>query len=219
MLDTTQVTIGSICMDVARRIGPVRSVSFELLSELMLLNQRQSKTDVAELDKLFDSFHTAKDTLDDKLVHEFRAIGEEVPEELEAIRMTTFALISDAAEQLDQIRFLAEQGEVDVEHFADTAADLRSRLMPSIVDFLRVLQEVRGSHQETTQDEGREVVRAAVAKIDSIALSIRMISLNAAVEAAHAGAAGKGFGIIAQEIQNLSDEAKQAIDYIRARVD
>ncbi len=219
MLDTSNMTVSGLCMSVAQRIGPVRSVSFDLLLELMLLNLRKSKTEVEELNRLFASFSTAKDTLENGMVHEFGAIGEPVPEKLEAIRMTTFKLISDAAEEMDQIRFLAEKGEVESELFADTATDLRTRLIPSIVDFLRVLQEVREECQEDVHDDGREVVRSAVAKIDTIALSIRMISLNASVEAAHAGEAGKGFAVIAQEIQNLSDEAKKAIDYIRSRLE
>jgi Methyl-accepting chemotaxis protein (MCP) signalling domain len=218
MKEASGRTIGNTCMEIARQTGPVRSVSFELLSELMLLNQRKSKKDVEELDKLFDTFRTAKAMLDDGIVTLFRRIGTPVPENLEAARTQTCAIISDTAEQMDQLRILAERGEVEADHFADTGEDLRIRLIPSIAEFLQVLQNVRSDHEDTVTDESKEVVRSAVAKIDTIALSIRMISLNASVEAAHAGDAGRGFAVIAQEIQKLSDEAKTAIDYVRKRL-
>lgn len=44
-----------------------------------------------------------------------------------------------------------------------------------------------------------------VAQIDEIAMQVRILSLNAAVEAARAGDYGKGFAVVAAEIQKLSD--------------
>lgn len=51
--------------------------------------------------------------------------------------------------------------------------------------------------------------------IRDIAASTNMLALNATIEAAHAGAAGKGFGVIANEIRNLSHQTMDAT----ARVD
>ncbi len=46
--------------------------------------------------------------------------------------------------------------------------------------------------------------------IRDIAASTNMLALNATIEAAHAGAAGKGFGVIANEIRNLSHQTMDA---------
>lgn len=52
--------------------------------------------------------------------------------------------------------------------------------------------------------------------IKSIADQTKMLGLNAAIEAARAGDAGRGFGIVATEIRNLSDSSKETAQKIAA---
>lgn len=46
--------------------------------------------------------------------------------------------------------------------------------------------------------------------IQDIALQIKLLSLNASVEAAHVGAAGKGFAVVAGEVGSLADKTQNA---------
>ncbi|WP_170291937.1 PocR ligand-binding domain-containing protein [Heliobacterium mobile] len=51
--------------------------------------------------------------------------------------------------------------------------------------------------------------------IKEIADETRLLGLNAAIEAAKAGEAGLGFGVVAQEIRKLSSDSKQTVNKIK----
>ena len=55
------------------------------------------------------------------------------------------------------------------------------------------------------QEEFEKII-ASYSQISSIARTTNMLSLNAAVEAAHAGQLGKGFSVIAEEMRNLAQK-------------
>lgn len=55
--------------------------------------------------------------------------------------------------------------------------------------------------------------------IKSIADSTKMLGLNASIEAARAGNAGKGFGVVADEINKLSEQSKNTVPKIKKLTD
>jgi methyl-accepting chemotaxis protein len=78
------------------------------------------------------------------------------------------------------------------------------------VQIMETLQEMEALYQRSI------VIRKAVSQIIGIAEKTHMLSLNASIEAAKAGAAGKGFSVVAQEIRKLADLTRTVSDQVSA---
>ncbi len=75
---------------------------------------------------------------------------------------------------------------------------------------LETLEEMEALYQRSI------VIRKAVSQIIGIAEKTHMLSLNASIEAAKAGTAGKGFSVVAQEIRKLADLTRTVSDQVSA---
>lgn len=64
-------------------------------------------------------------------------------------------------------------------------------------------------------DSMTEQINEVMELIKEIADETRLLGLNAAIEAARAGEAGAGFGVVAQEIRNLSTDSKETVSKIK----
>lgn len=86
-------------------------------------------------------------------------------------------------------------------------------------------KEVQAEHERQRKDETASSVREIaelVSENANIAAQIKLISLNASIEAARAGVQGRGFSVIASEIRELADrtaEITENISRLQVRLD
>jgi hypothetical protein len=79
--------------------------------------------------------------------------------------------------------------------------------------------DIHSNEQELNSDikeiiDLSEEINEVSAFIKDIADETKMLGLNAAIEAARAGEAGRGFGVVAEEIRKLSDQSKSTVPKI-----
>jgi len=109
--------------------------------------------------------------------------------------------------------------------------EMSNNLKQSMEQVAAAIEQIAASAAEITSSERRlgelisEVAEATANIIDvlgfirQIADETKMLGLNAAIEAARAGDAGRGFGVVAGEIRKLSDESKNTVARIRELTD
>ncbi|MCQ2981535.1 MAG: methyl-accepting chemotaxis protein [Treponemataceae bacterium] len=98
----------------------------------------------------------------------------------------------------------------NVTTIADTAKKRKTELSGVIENVSRQMDLAKELSEELTKvEEYSSVISGFVQTINNVAEQTNLLAMNASIEAAHAGNAGKGFSVIAQEIRKLANQTTQ----------
>jgi methyl-accepting chemotaxis protein len=88
--------------------------------------------------------------------------------------------------------------------------------MAELIGKTNVTEEMTRSLMEKVDKlkESTRSIRKILDLLNNITKQTNILSLNATIEAARAGAAGKGFMVVADEIRKLADQSRQSIDVV-----
>jgi len=106
---------------------------------------------------------------------------------------------------------------------ADAAIDTTAKAKETVIGTVGGINSIREIIRETEKrikrlGERSQEISSVVSLINSIAERTHILALNASIHAASAGEAGRGFVVIADEVQRLAENAREATGQISSLV-
>lgn len=195
------------------------------------------KAEVAEniTGAIADSINYTIDSLRD-LVAEINRATEQVNQATAQAQNTSDSLLSAAELQSQQITETSEavnhmtQSMLQVSSNAEEASAVARRSLEVTTQGSQAVQntivgmnEIRTQIQETSKrikrlGESSQEISEIVDLISDITEQTNILALNAAIQAASAGEAGRGFTVVAEEVQRLAERSSEATKQISAIV-
>lgn len=94
----------------------------------------------------------------------------------------------------------------------------------AVAQAVSCMTDIRGKVENIAQNilelsEQSSAIREIISTVNDIANESNILALNASIEATRAGEAGKGFGVVAEQVRNLAEQSRDATSRVKSILD
>ena len=213
------------------------STSVNIAKEIAKNNLNVSIKNVSkdEFGELSDAMRLMRNDLSDSIAM-IRRLADELNGELDATKNSANSIMGSSREAEQQVISVAAAANEMVSTTQEIAAnceraavlaDQSSNVTQDSVNLIRsTIEDIRDQSRYTTEDAKKvqaladqtQKIGSIVGTIDEIAAQTNLLALNAAIEAARAGEAGRGFAVVADEVRALASRTSASTQEISSMV-
>ena len=136
------------------------------------------------------------------------------------------AAVVETTTAMEELRSVAQQIAGGTQTVSNAAAQTQNDVLSglqAVSETVDRMEEIRASNDTSVNEilalgQKARQIGAVMDLIDDIAAQTKLIAINASIEAAAAGEAGRRFGVVAAQVRHLADNVAQSTVEIRRRI-